>query len=110
MILFKVLDDGCVHIPELTAVALVKDNDNTLIKNRMTLVPVHKVRQLLDRCDDDFVLMGIAFFVPILQLTLQHPCGGVAVGGALLKAVIFLPGLIVQILAVNHEENLINIW
>ena len=45
----------------------------------------------------------------ILQLTLQNCRGDIAVGSALFKTVIFLHGLVVQILSVDHEQHLIDV-
>lgn len=59
--------------------------------------------------DDDLVFMGIAPAVLILQLPLQYGGGGVAVGRTLFKAVVFLHGLIIQVLAVYHKENLLDV-
>ena len=75
----------------------------------MSLIAGNKQRQLLNRCDDDFISMRVALGVPVFQLALQHLRGGVAVGCTFFKAVIFFHGLVVQILAVYHEQNLINI-
>ena len=52
--------------------------------------------------DDD---MGVV----ILQLSFENRRGGVAVGRAFLKAVIFLHGLVVQILSVYHKEHLVDV-
>ena len=38
----------------------------------------------------------------------QYFCGGVAVGGSFLVFIIFLHGLIIQILAIHDEKHLIN--
>ena len=64
--------------------------------------------QLLDGGDNDAVRVEIAFFVPILQLSLQHRSAAVAVGRALLEPVVFLDGLVVQVLAVHHKQHLVN--
>ena len=47
--------------------------------------------------------------IRILQLALQDHGAGVAVGSAFLEAVVFLHGLVVQILTVYHKEDLIDI-
>lgn len=98
-----------MHIAKLAAMALVKNQDNVLLENLMSLIAGNKQRQLLNRCDDDFISMRVALGVPVFQLALQHLRGGVAVGRPFFKAVIFFHGLVVQILAVYHEQNLINI-
>ena len=45
----------------------------------------------------------------VLKLSLQNSGTLVSVGSTFLKAVIFLNGLVVQILAVNHEQDLFDI-
>ena len=109
VIILKILDNVLVHIAKLAAMALVKNQDNVLLENLMSLIAGNKQRQLLNRCDDDFISMRIALGVPVFQLALQHLRGGVSVGRPFFKAVIFFHGLVVQILAVYHEQNLINI-
>ena len=109
VIILKILDNILVHIAKLAAMALVKNQDNVLLENLMSLIAGDKQRQLLNRCDDDFISMRVALGVPVFQLALQHLRGGVAVGRAFFKAVIFFHGLVVQILAVYHEQNFINV-
>ena len=109
VIILKILDNVLVHIAKLAAMALVKNQDNVLLENLMSLIAGNKQRQLLNRCDDDFISMRVAFGIPVFQLALQHLRGGVAVGRAFFKAVIFFHGLVVQILAVYHEQNFINV-
>ena len=109
VIVLKIFCDVLVHIAKLAAMALVKNQDNVLLENLMSLIAGDKQRQLLNRCDDDFISMRVALGVPVFQLALQHLRGGVAVGRSFFKAVIFFHGLVVQILAVYHEQNLINI-
>ena len=109
VIILKILDNVLVHIAKLAAMALIKNQDNMLLENLMSLIAGNKQRQLLNRCNDDFISMWVAFGVPVFQLALQHLRGGVAVGRAFFKAVIFFHGLVVQILAVYHEQNFINI-
>ena len=105
----KRLNNLGVHISELAAVALVKDDNAMLAEHFVSLVFRDKVVQLLDGRDDDFIRMIAAFFVPVLKLPLQYPCGSVAVGRAFFKAVIFLHGLIVQVFSIDHKQNLIHI-
>ena len=109
VVVLKILGDVLVHIAKLAAMALVKNQDNVLLENLMSLIAGNKQRQLLNRCDDDFISMRVALGVPVFQLALQHLRGGVAVGCTFFKAVIFFHGLVVQILAVYHKQNLINI-
>ena len=109
VIVLKIFCDVLVHIAKLAAMALVKNQDNVLLENLMSLIAGYKQRQLLNRCNDDFISMRIAFGIPVFQLALQHLRGGVSVGRAFFKAVIFFHGLVVQILAVYHEQNFINV-
>lgn len=102
VILLKALDDSRVHVTELTAVAFVKDDYYMLLIDPMSRILLDKGRELLYGRDDD---MGVWIF----QLTLQDHRTGIAVGRTFLKAVVFLHGLVVQILAVHHEENLVDI-
>ena len=80
MIFFERLYNLCVHISELATVALVKDNHAMLVKHFMSFVLGHKVIQLLNGCDDDFILMVAAFFVTVLKLSLQYSGRSIAVG------------------------------
>ena len=102
MVLLKVFGDGLMHIPELTPVALIKNDNNSLIKNAVSGVLLDKGGELLNGGDNDSCIV-------ILQLALQNRRGGVAVGSAFFKAVIFLHRLIVQILAVHNEKHFVNI-
>ena len=70
MIFLERLHDFCVHISELTAVALVKDDHAMLVEHLMPLVLGHEVVQLLNGRDDDFILVVAALFVPVLKLPL----------------------------------------
>ena len=80
-----------------------------LVEHLMSFVLGHEVVQLLNGRDDDFILMIAAFFISVLKLPLQYPCGSVAVGRAFFKAVIFFHGLIVQVFSIDHEQNLVHI-
>ena len=109
MIIFECLHNFGVHIAELTAMALIKDDHAMFVEHFMPFVFGHKVVQLLNGGDDDFVLIKTAFFVPVLKLSLQNFCGSIAIGRAFFKAVIFFHGLIVKVFSVYHEQNLIHI-
>ena len=91
-----------MHIPELTPVALIKNDNNSLIKNAVSGVLLDKGGELLNSGDNDSCIV-------ILQLALQNRRGGVAVGSSLFKAVIFLHRLIVQILAVHNEKHFVDV-
>ena len=70
MIFLERLNNLGVHISELTAVALVKDDHAMLVEHLMPLVLGHEVVQLLNGRDDDFILVVAALFVPVLKLPL----------------------------------------
>ena len=100
MILFEMGNHGLVHIPELAAVTFVKYHHHMALVDRVGGIFLDEGGQLLDGSDDD---AGVW----VLQLALEHGGGGVAVGGALLEAVVFFHGLVVQVLAVHHKENFV---
>ena len=102
MVLLKVFGNGLMHIPELTPVALIKNDNNSLIKNAVSDVLLDKGGELLNGGDNDSCIV-------ILQLALQNRRRGVAVGSSLFKAVIFPHRLIVQILAVHNEKHFVDV-
>ena len=102
MILFEVLDDRGVHIAELTAVTLVKDDDDVLLIHRMTLIFIDEGRELLDRGDDDPRVL-------VLELLFQNRGRGIAVRCALFKAVIFFHRLVVEVFSVHDEQHLVDV-
>ena len=91
-----------MHISELTAVALVEDNDNVLFKDGMSLIFFDKFIQLLNGRDNDPRIR-------IFKLFFEDGGGSVAVRRSLFKAVVFLHRLVVEILSVNHKQNLVDI-
>ena len=96
------MNDSTVHITELAAMALVKDDHNVLLVDLMPRILLDEGRQLLDGGNDD---MGFRVF----QLAFQNRGAGVGVCRALLEAVIFLHGLVVQVLAVYHKQHLVDV-
>ena len=96
------LRDRGVHVAELRAMALVEDDHDVAVVDRVTLVAADERRQLLDRRDDD--LGGRVF-----QLLLEDRRRGVGVGRALLEAVVLAHRLVVEILAVDDEEHLVDV-
>ena len=102
MIPLEVLGDGLVHVAELTAMALIEDDDEPLVKHCMSGILLDERGELLNGGDDDFCVV-------VLKLTLQDCRGGIAVCRALLKAVVLLHRLVVQILAVNDEQHLVDV-
>ena len=53
--------------------------------------------------------MRVSLRITVFQLPLQHPGGGIAVGRSLLKAVILLHRLVVQVLPIDHKEDLVDV-
>ena len=56
VVLLKVLHNGGVHVAKLAAVALVEDDDDLLVIDRMTGVFLDEGRELLNRRDNDMRL------------------------------------------------------
>ena len=102
VVLFEIVNNGLVHITELAAVALVKDDHNMLLVDLMPRIFLDESRQLLDGSNDDMSFR-------VFQLAFQNRGAGVGVCRSLLEAVIFLHGLVVQVLAVYHEQHLVDI-
>ena len=96
------MNNGLVHITELAAVALVKDDHNMLLIDLMPRIFLDKGRQLLDGGNDNMCFR-------VFQLAFQYRGAGVGVCRSLLEAVIFLHGLIVQVLAVYHKQHLVDV-
>ena len=92
-----------VHISKLAAVALVKHKNNMLVADGVARIFGNEHIQLLNGRYDN---SGSA----VLKLSLQNCCTLVSVGSTFLKAIIFLDGLVVQVLTVNHKQNLFDIW
>ena len=102
MILLKILDDRGVHIAELAAVALVKDDDDVLLIHRVSLILADEGRELLNGRDNDPRVV-------VLELLFEHGGGGVGVCRALFKAVVFLHGLVVEVFSVHDKQHLVNV-
>lgn len=95
------LGDRRVHVAELRAVALVEDHDDVALVDLVALVSGDEGTELLDRRDNDPS-------AGIFQLLLEDPRRCVGVGRTLLKAVVLLHGLVVEVLAVDDEEHLVD--
>ena len=102
MVLLEILDDCLVHITELAAVALVKDDHNVLLIDLVSRILFDEGRQFLDGGNDDMRFR-------VFQLAFQNCGAGVGVCRALLEAVIFLHRLVVQVLAVYHKQHLVDV-
>ena len=103
VVLFEIVNNGLVHITELAAVALVKDDHNVLLVDLMPRILLNEGRQLLDGGNDDMSFR-------VFQLAFQNRCTGVGVCRSLLEAVILFHSLVVQILAVYHKQHLVDVW
>ena len=95
-------DNSGVHVSKLAAVAFVKHKDNMLVSDRVARIFVNEHIQFLNGRYDN---SGGA----VLKLTLQNSGTLVSVGSTFFKAVIFLNGLIVQVLTIDHKQNLFDI-
>ena len=102
VVLFEIVDNGFMHITELAAVALVKDDHNVLLVDFMPRIFLDKGRQLLDGGNDDMCFR-------VFQLAFQNRGAGVGVCRSLLEAVILFHSLVVQILAVYHKQHLVDV-
>ena len=102
IILFKMLDDGVMHVTELAAMAFIKDDDNRPVINRVIRKPGNKSGKLLDGRDEN-VCIGLA------ELFFQHGSGRAAVGSTFFKPVILTHSLIVKVFAVNDKQHLVDI-
>ena len=91
-----------MHITELAAVALVKDDHNVFLVNFVSRILLDEGRQLLDGGNDDMSFRGF-------QLAFQNRGTGVGVCRSLLEAVILFHSLVVQILAVYHKQHLVDV-
>ena len=99
IVFLKTLHNGVVHITKLAAMTLIEDNNNLAAVDLMILVFLDEGGQLLDGRNDD-MCFGVA------KLLLQNLCRSITVRRALFKAVVFLHGLVIQILTVNDKEHL----
>ena len=102
VVLFEIVNNGLVHITELAAVALVKDDHNVLLVDLMPRILLNEGRQLLDGGNNDMSFR-------VFQLAFQNRCTGVGVCRSLLEAVILFHSLVVQILAVYHKQHLVDV-
>ena len=102
VVLFEIVNNSLVHITELAAVALVKDDHNVLLVDLMPWILLDEGRQLLDGGNDDMRFR-------VFQLAFQNRGAGVGVCRSLLEAVILFHSLVVQVLAVYHKQHLVDI-
>ena len=102
MILLKMLHNRGVHIPELTAVTFVEDDDDVFCIDLVFLVLLDKRREFLNRRDDDPR-------IAILELPLKNRRRRIAVRRPLFKTIVFLHRLIIEILAIHDKKHLVDI-
>ena len=101
MVVAEGLGDGRVHVPELAAVALVEDEDHVPGVDGVLAVAPHEVGELLDRGDDDARIR-------VVDLPAQLVGGLVRGDRPVGEAVVLLDGLVVQVLAVDDEDDLVD--
>ena len=98
------LGDGGVHLAELRAVALVEDEDGVPVEHLAREVRVLEVaRELLDGGHADAPVGGVGGEVGGERAGVPG-----AVDGALLELVVLLHRLVVEVLAVDHEQHLLD--
>ena len=102
VVLLKVFDNCLMHIAELAAMAFIKNNNNVFLVDFMPRIFLDKSNQLLNRCNDNMRCI-------IFKLALQNSCAGVRVCRPFLETIILLHCLVVQILAIYHKKDFINI-
>ena len=102
VILLERLCDCRVHLAELRAMALIENQHNMLAIDRVRPVLTDEIRQLLDRRHHNACSI-------VRKLPRKHRRRSVPVRRPLLEAVIFLHRLVVEILAVDHEQHLVNL-
>ena len=90
-----------VHIAELAAVTFVEDEDDVPGVDGVPAVALDEGRELLDGGDDD--RRG-----RVVDLVGELACGLVGGDGSLGILVVFLDGLVVEVLAVDDEEDLVD--
>ena len=93
--------DVGVHVAELAAVTFVEDEDDVPGVDGVPTVALNEGRELLDGGDDD---RGGR----VVDLFGELPGGLVGGNGPLGEGVIFADGLVVEVLAVDDEENLVD--
>ena len=93
--------DVGVHVAELAAVTFVEDEDDVPGVDGVPAVALDEGRELLDGGDDD--RRG-----RVVDLLGELACGLVGGNGSLGEGVIFADGLVVEVLAVDDEENLVD--
>ena len=88
-------------LAKLAAVALIEDEHHLLAVDGQVGLALHQVVELLDGGDDDLVVV-------LFQIALQARRAVRAVHAVRREALVFLHGLVVQILAVHHEKHLVD--
>ena len=101
-ITFEFSDDGRMHVAELRTVALIENDDDFLLEDRMFRMMADKDRKFLNGRDDDLRRR-------VFQLTFQNRRTRIAVGCPSLKLVILAHRLVVEVLAVDHKQHLVDV-
>ncbi len=101
MVALEAAHDVVVHLSELRAVALVEDHHHMLGIDGVRLVFLNEDRQFLYGGDDDMC-------IAVLQSPLQFTGIFGGVGSTFLEAVVLFHGLVVEVLAVDDEEHLVD--
>ena len=102
VVALECLGDRGVHVAELGAVALVEDQHDVPVVDRVALVLLDEPGELLDRGDDD----PRGRCPPAASSARASTCSSC---GALLEAVVLAHGLVVEVLAVDDEQDLVDV-
>ena len=101
MVVAEPLGDGPVHVAELRAVALVEDEHHVLAVHVVPRVFAQHGVELLNRGHvDPLGRVG--------EVLLEDGARRGAIDGALLELLVLAHGLVVQVLAVHHEQHLVH--
>ena len=99
--LLELLLQVFLGLTKLAAVALIKDEDHLLTVDRQVRFALHEVVELLDGGHDDLVVL-------LFQVAPQPSRAIRSIYAVRREALVFLHGLVVQILAVHHEEHFVD--
>ena len=102
VVVFKFLRQVLLRLAELAAVRFVEDKDHLLVIDLQRTLALHQVVQLLDRGHDDLSIL-------LIQIALQPGRAVRAVHTVGAELLVFLHRLVVQVLAVDYEEDLVDI-
>lgn len=103
MIFFERFGDSDVHIAELTAVALVEDDNDVFFEDGIPLVFFNEDIEFLNGGDNNSR-------VRVFDLSFKNGGGSITVRRTLLEAIVFLHGLIGKVFSVDHKQNLVDMF